>query len=189
MRRWLLLIIIMSGFVPALCHDESALETRYAFEAILLAVFAFMVLLYAGHERRAHEREALYAERMESSRRQLDLMSKMLMQRLDFARLLDSLQSGAANRYKMQEEDWRELEQFLDVTQNLFVHRLREQFPHLSEDDLRLLMLLRLRMPAKVLADIYGIAEKSVKQNLFLFKKKVGLEGRSQSLRTFVEQY
>lgn len=179
----------MSGFVPAPCHDESALETRYAFEAVLLAVFAFMVLLYTGHERRAHEQEVLYAERMESSRRQLDLMSKMLMQRLDFARLLDSLQSGAANRYKMQEEDWRELEQFLDVTQNLFVHRLREQFPHLSEDDLRLLMLLRLRMPAKVLADIYGIAEKSVKQNLFLFKKKMGLEGSSLSLRTFVEQY
>lgn len=179
----------MSASVPALCQDESALETRYAFEAILLAVFAFMVLLYTGHERRAHEREALYAERMESSRRQLDLMSKMLMQRLDFAHLLDSLQSGAANRYKMREEDWRELAQFLDVTQNLFVHRLREQFPHLNEDDIRLLMLLRLRMPAKALADIYGIAEKSVKQNLFLFKKKVGLEGSSQSLRTFVEQY
>ena len=115
----------MSASVPALCHDESALETRYAFEAVLLAVFAFMVLLYTGHERRAHERKMLYAERMESNRRQLDLMSKMLMQRLDFARLLDSLQSGAANRYKMREEDWRELEQFLDVTQNLFVHRLR----------------------------------------------------------------
>ena len=116
-------------------------------------------------------------------------MSKMLMQRLDFARLLDNLQSDTVNRYKMKDEDWRELEQFLDVTQNLFVHRLREQFPQLSEDDLRLLMLLRLRMPAKVLADIYGIAEKSVKQNLFLFKKKVGLEGSSQSLRTFVEQF
>ena len=46
MRRLLILIIIMSVPVPALCHDESALETRYAFEALLLAVFAFMVLLY-----------------------------------------------------------------------------------------------------------------------------------------------
>ena len=52
--------------VPALCHDESALETRYAFEALLLAVFAFMVLLYTAHERRENEREALYAERRES---------------------------------------------------------------------------------------------------------------------------
>lgn len=41
----------------------------------------------------------------------------------------------------------------------------------------------------KTLANIYGISYTSIKQNLFNFKKKIGLESGQQSVRQFIEQF
>ena len=51
------------------------------------------------------------------------------------------------------------------------------------------MMLLRLKLPQKALASIYGISEKAIKQKLFLYKEKVGIKGKSQSLREFIETF
>lgn len=50
-------------------------------------------------------------------------------------------------------------------------------------------MLLRIELPAKTIANIYCISEKSVRQKLFMLKKKVGLDSSSRSLRTFINGY
>lgn len=70
-----------------------------------------------------------------------------------------------------------------------FVTRLHSTFPDLSDDDIRLMMLLRLKMPTKALSLIYGIGEKSIKQKLFVYKTKVGISGEKTSLRTFIEAF
>lgn len=70
-----------------------------------------------------------------------------------------------------------------------FVSRLTEKYPSLSEKDIRLFMLLRLQVSSKTLADIYGISEKSIKQKLYLYKSKVGLETTGNSLRSFIESF
>ena len=41
----------------------------------------------------------------------------------------------------------------------------------------------------KTLANIYGISYTSVKQKLFNFKKKIGLDSGQQSVRQFIEQF
>ena len=50
-------------------------------------------------------------------------------------------------------------------------------------------MLVRLKIPYEGIASIYNIKEKSVKQRLFLFKKKLGLEKSKVSTREFIEEY
>lgn len=50
-------------------------------------------------------------------------------------------------------------------------------------------MLIRLKLPAKELARIYGISEKSIKQNLFLFKEKLGIQQEKISLRKYIEAF
>ena len=164
-------------------------SSRYIFELVLFVLFVAITFIYTAYKVRVEEQRKLERAKIESDRHQLELMRGMLMQRFDFVHLLEDIQNATRINYKMQDEDWKNLEIFLDGTQGLFVYRLREQFPNLTEEDLRMLMLLRLKSPAKVLAHLYGIAEKSVKQNLFLFKKKIGIDKAKESLRSFIEQY
>ena len=39
------------------------------------------------------------------------------------------------------------------------------------------------------IAEIFKISEKSIKQKLYLYKKKIGVEGESLSLRKFIENF
>ncbi|MDO4209393.1 MAG: hypothetical protein Q4E44_06985, partial [bacterium] len=59
----------------------------------------------------------------------------------------------------------------------------------LTDKDVQLFMLLRLQIPANRIASIYCISEKAVKQKLYLYKEKVGLEGEKTSLRAFIETF
>ena len=86
-------------------------------------------------------------------------------------------------------KDWEEIEVYLNVTQNNLVMRLRKEFPKINEKDVRFLMLVRLELPAKTMARIYGICEKSVKQNLYLFKEKIGIKGEHISLREYIANF
>ena len=72
-----------------------------------------------------------------------------------------------------------------------FVSKLRSRFPQLTINDKRLLFLLRLRLSTKTIAEIFKISEKSIKQKLYLYlyKKKLGVEGESLSLRKFIENF
>ena len=50
-------------------------------------------------------------------------------------------------------------------------------------------MLLRLGIPNASMAAIYNIEEKSIRQNLFLVKKKLGIDGKNISARKFIEDF
>lgn len=89
----------------------------------------------------------------------------------------------------LSESDWDELEVFLDSVENLFVKRLKQKHPNLSKTDLRLMMLLRLKLSQKALASIYCVSEKAIKQKLFLYKDKVGIKNEHFSLRNYIENF
>lgn len=160
------------------------------FLIITLLLLSFLGwLLVANHLNKIKVKQKHDKEIIKSHEMQLALMKDYLIQRFDIVRVLEEHSKALSKRYKMKDSDWIELEQCLNCTQNMFVQRLRNQFKQLSEEDIHLLILLRLKIPTKMLAEIYGIAEKSVKQNLFLFKKKIGIEGHKISLRTYIENY
>lgn len=70
-----------------------------------------------------------------------------------------------------------------------FTERLKTSCPNLNEDDVKFMMLVRLRLPSKTMATIYNISDKGIRQRLFLYKSKVGIDGESISLRTFIEGF
>ena len=74
--------------------------------------------------------------------------------------------------------DWEEIELFLERVDDKFVSKLRSRFPQLTINDMRLLFLLRLRLSTKTIAEIFKISEKSIKQKLYLYKKKNRGRGR-----------
>ncbi len=120
---------------------------------------------------------------------QLSIMRSYLMKLVTAVEKLNSIKTGNGKHVVLTEKDWKEIAAFLDSTENVFVTRLKTRFPNLSEGDLHLMMLLRLKMPQKVLASLYSITEKAVKQKLFLYKEKVGINGQNISLREFIETF
>ena len=120
---------------------------------------------------------------------QLSIMRSYLMKLVTAVEKLNSIKTGTGKHVVLTEKDWKEIAAFLDSTENMFVTRLKTRFPNLSEGDLHLMMLLRLKLPQKVLASLYCITEKAVKQKLFLYKEKVGINGQNISLREYMETF
>ena len=89
----------------------------------------------------------------------------------------------------LRDNDWKDIESLLNCTQNQFVQKIRKQYKHLTEEDIRLIMLIRLGIPSKSMATIYGINDSSVRQKLYLFKEKLSIQGGDLSLRAFIKDY
>lgn len=133
--------------------------------------------------------EKIYSEKISHQNIQIATMHNYLMSKIDIVRKLNVRNGAIKKKILLTDEDWKELKEFMDSTDDLFVSRLTKQYPSLTENDVKLMILLRLKVNQKDLADIYGISEKAIKQKLFLYKSKVGIEGTKQSLREFIEAF
>ena len=135
------------------------------------------------------QEEKIHNEELHHKEIQLSAMRNFILRRIDTAQKIQELRGNKTDIVPLTEEDWEEIRLFVDGIEGDFVTRLHSTFPDLSDDDIRLMMLLRLKMPTKALALIYGISEKSIKQKLFVYKAKVGISGEKTSLRSFIEAF
>ncbi len=145
------------------------------------------------HEKELHEQESSfrkeqYEKDLKSRDLQIEIMRKYLMEKIKIAQKIKDVKEGKSKPI-FTEDDWKDIEIFLENSECGFVSRLRAEFPELREKDVRLMMLLRVKMPQKSIAEYYGISEKAVKQKLFLYKEKVGIKDENVSLREFIETY
>lgn len=126
-------------------------------------------------------------ERDESSRSAaINSMRKMLIRKIESAQTVLDLK-GEKKGEVLTKDEWKDIENFLESADGGFVSRLKEKCPSLTAKDIELMLLLRLRIPSKNIASVYGINEKSIKQKLFVYKTKVGLESDTMSLRDYIE--
>lgn len=145
------------------------------------------------HEKEMHQQEILFREEqytrdLRERDFRITIMRKYLMERMEIAKIVETVKDGR-KKAVFSDEDWKEIEIFLENSECNFVSRLRSSFPELREKDVRLMMLLRLRIPQRGIAEYYGIGEKAVKQKLFLYKGKVGIQDEKTSLREFIEAF
>lgn len=179
-------------------HERLLFTAAIAIVSLVLLLF----LLYLFQMRRRiyryeralaeQKREAealLQAEKLRHHEDQISAMRSFLDHKVDTIQRIEMLKEGASQHFILTDQDWQELEGFLDSVEDLFVKRLRERFPALTDEAVHLMMLLRLRMPTRSLAIVYGISEKSVKQKLFVYKERVGLKGERTSLRDFIQAF
>lgn len=146
------------------------------------------------HEQELHKQETdhlneLHEQELSNRDIQITIMREFLIKKVSVSQKIEKLKGNQDCKKLLAEDDWQELEVFLNSVDNMFVHRMKEQFPNLSTKDLQLFMLLRLKVPTKNLTSIYYVSEKAIKQKLYLYKNKVGLEGQKTSLREFIESF
>lgn len=119
---------------------------------------------------------------------QLDIMRDNLLSKLAFMKKLSKTRDDN-KAIRLTDEDWKEIETFLNGVDNLFVERIKKGFPNLKEKDLQFCMLLRLKCSTQDLMNIYCINEQSVKQKKYKFKAKLGIIDTQISAKQFLSDY
>lgn len=167
------------------------------FSAIVVVAFIIYVFLQyklkakrkikSEKEKREME-EKMHEEEMRHKEIQLSTIRSYLLKKINIAQRIEEIREK--ENVVLTEEDWEEIMMFVDNVEDNFISRLKERFPNLSDDDVKFMILLRLKMSSKAMGLIYNISEKSIRQKLFVYKSKVGLDGgNSPSLRSFIEAF
>ena len=175
---------------PGYVLKASELQSRLlkaVITVLLLVVVVLLLMFWNWHSslRRRHEAEcaerqheaelaAQEAEQLSEQLQQKDTMIALLRGHImDKSELLEMLQQNAGNsrRTVIDARNWREIEATLDSVDNGFVSRLRHDYPHFSEDDIRLCMLTRLKLSNTALSAIYVISISAVQHRKQKLKK------------------
>lgn len=160
---------------------------------VLLAVIIISFVLYAywAYKKRSlaritHEQEIfcqkqqmmekLHKEELSHRDAQLSVMRKYLLKKIEVVEKLNSIAPNESKHIVLSDNDWAELEVFLDSVEDLFVSRLKQTHTNLSKNDLQLMMLLRLKLSQKALASIYCVSEKAVKKSCSCIRTRLVLK-------------
>ena len=119
--------------------------------------------LVAEHEKEMQHQQELLHQKSKTHA----VLQKHFMEKLAYSRKL----MADGERAHMGGEDWKEMEQLIDDTDNNFVQKLRQQYKGLKEEDVRLCMLVRLKMTNAIIANVFYIGESAVKKRKSVLKK------------------
>lgn len=187
--------LIVKERLRAKVQNESQMKNGIIIVIIAFSIIVIAFVLYLSSYRRK-QIQIQNAEQQEHKRLliehqkiQISTMRNFLMSKINILYKLESIKAGSRRQVLLSDSDWDELEVFLDSSDDVFVERLKREFPNLTKKDIRFLMLIRIRLPFPVIAQIYSIEPKSVKQKLFLMKDKLGLKNSQISAKKFIESY
>ena len=132
----------------------------------------------------------MHEEEMHHKDIQLSTMRSYLLNKINIAKRIEEIRGNKKENVVLTEEDWKEIKIFVNNVEGNFISRLKKRFPKLSDEDVKFMILIRLKMSSKAMGLIYNISEKSIRQKLFVYKSKVDLEGKnSSSLRSYIESF
>lgn len=83
--------------------------------------------------------------------------------------------AGHLKRVANTEKDWENLSLYLEDQYKGFYENLKARHPELTNNDLRLCTLARMRMSIKEMAGVLNLSVDSVKSNRYRLRKKMGL--------------
>ena len=181
-QRWVFGLIVFLGLIIILF----VLYAYWSYRKLSLARIAHEQEIFSQKQQMM---EKLHQEELSHRDVQLSVMRTYLLKKIEVVEKLNSSVPNESKHIVLSDNDWTELEVFLDSVEDLFVSRLKKEHPNLSNADVRLMMLLRLKLSQKTLASIYCVSEKAIKQKLFLYKDKVGIKNEHFSLRNYIENF
>ena len=182
MQRWVFGLFLLLGLIVI----SFVLYAYWSYRKLSLARMVHEQEIFSQKQQmieKLHQEELLHRDV------QLSVMRNYLLKKIEVVEKLNSNVPNGCKHIVLSDNEWTELEVFLDSVEDLFVSRLKQKHPNLSKADLRLMMLLRLRLSQKTLASIYCVSEKAIKQKLFLYKDKVGIKNEHFSLRNYIEDF
>ncbi len=99
-----------------------------------------------------------------------DLKSKISEYSPEVQKLINSIK---VNKY--QEKQWEDFNQYFNSTNNGFVDYMKEAFPQLTRNDIKICLLILMNLSRTEIATMLNIECKSVSVSMCRIKKKLGL--------------
>ncbi len=176
--RWILIVIgLMALCIPVLFYYVHKAE-------VSKQMLAREKAEYASSKAEAEKKNIALA--LKNRKLQIATMRKILMAKIPFLQKIREHQDNT-HSILIDDKDWREVTDFLNGSDNLFVKRLTRTHRELTEKDIQLCMLLRLQLTTAQLSSVYCISEDSIKKKLLRLKEKTGIS--DASMRTYIEQF
>ena len=136
------------------------------------------------------QRMGEYSSRLSNARKDMEQLRNLSEEALKLKerehrltdRLVDSHPLMAELQKKcrtLSEAEWQELVQLCNDTWDGFTTRLQARYPQLTEQELRLCLLIRLRFSNVQLATIFAVSPASISQKKFRLKKHLSESGES----------
>ncbi len=105
---------------------------------------------------------------------------------------LDELKKGADSAQKKKvnslarlidstvriDEGWEDFRKYFEATHQGLIPALKQKYPDLTQNDLRLLALIRINLSSKEISSMLGITPESVKTARYRLRKKMNMEAR-----------
>lgn len=86
------------------------------------------------------------------------------------------------------DEDWSEFKRLFDGVHSGFLEKLLAKYPELTLGDQRLILLMKLTLTSREIANILGVSPDSVKKSRYRLRKKLGLS-EAKTLQLFVNEF
>lgn len=146
--------------------------------------------LRSQHEIEKREAEHRMREEMQRRENEIVLATKERQIRLMKEYILSKVATDDTikqHKYiSMTQSLWKELEQFLNITDDMFCYRLQQQYPELKERDLHLCILLRMEFTNTELSNIFCVQKDSIKKRLLMMKESFKIPDSSITFREFI---
>ncbi len=139
------------------------------------------------HETDRYIREtAIQRERLLQRDATIEFLQSFILQRSAVMQKIDA----SNERYvSLSDHDWTEIERTLNAIDGNRIAILRERFPDLREEDVRLCVLIRLRLTNRAIGNIYAISISAVQHRKLKIKKEfLGEDDPTISLEQLLDQ-
>ncbi len=160
-----------------------------AFIIFISIVFAFILLYYRymksiyKEKQRANEAELCFSEeRLANARQKIDNFLKEIENKNTLIAQLQNIEYNAKNTDAIEEikknailtdEDWERFRQAFEQIYPGYIERLRTKYSHITPAEIRIVVLSRLNLSHKEIANILGISPQSSRVTWHRLKKKV----------------
>lgn len=88
----------------------------------------------------------------------------------------------------LHENNWEQFEMHFNQTHQDFLQRIREEYPQLAHQEIRLLAYLRMNLTSKEIASLMNLSVRSIENNRYRIRKKMNLD-QSVNLLEYILRY
>ena len=160
-------VIILLSTVLALRYRIRMLRQQRAYEQSKLE----NELLRKEQEKRQLQQEAEHQKTLlHQANEVVAFLQNFILERTEVLKKLNQSDDTAITIYP---HDWNEIERTLNAVDNNRFAKIREEYPNLQEDDIRLCILTRLGLSNRTIGNLYCITVSAVQHRKLKLKKDV----------------
>ena len=154
-------------------YGRTLLVVVIAAVVILLAVvltFRYRIRMQNQEKRRLHQEAEHQKTLLHQANEVVSFLQNFILERTE---VIKKLNQGGDSLITLTPHEWSEIERTINAVDSNRFAKIREQYPNMQEDDIRLCILTRLGLSNRTIGNIYCITISAVQHRKLKLKKDV----------------